>query len=90
MTEPLDLEAIEKACANGWPGRDTIAALLAEVRRLRAVVDDYDSRWQSAREVALEDAAKVAEGGRFLHDDAPTARFGRECAAAIRALKEHP
>jgi hypothetical protein len=32
----------------------------------------------------LEKAAKIAEGGSFLHNDAPTARFGRECAAAIR------
>lgn len=31
-----------------------------------------------------ERAAKVAEGGRFLHDDAPDARFGKACAAAIR------
>lgn len=32
-----------------------------------------------------EACAKVCEEGHFLHDDAPTARFGRECAAAIRA-----
>ena len=42
----------------------------------------------SARLVALEEAAKIAEGGRFLHDDAPDARFGKACATAIRrALK---
>jgi hypothetical protein len=34
-----------------------------------------------------ERCAKVAEGGRFLHDDAPDARFGKACAAAIRALQ---
>jgi hypothetical protein len=26
----------------------------------------------------------VVEGGRFLHDEAPTAQFARECAGAIR------
>ena len=31
-----------------------------------------------------EACAKVAEGGSFLHADSPAARFGRECAAAIR------
>jgi hypothetical protein len=31
-----------------------------------------------------EACAKVAEGGGFLHDDAPSARFGKDCAAAIR------
>jgi hypothetical protein len=38
-----------------------------------------------AREDEREKCAQVAENGRFLHDDAPSARFGRECAAAIRA-----
>jgi len=33
-----------------------------------------------------EAAAKVAEEGRFLHDDSPEARWGKACAAAIRAL----
>ena len=32
-----------------------------------------------------EACAKVCEGGSFLHDDAPDARFGKACAAAIRA-----
>jgi hypothetical protein len=32
-----------------------------------------------------EGCAKVAESGLFLHDDSPEARFGKECAAAIRA-----
>ena len=31
-----------------------------------------------------EEAAKVVEGGRFLHDGSPEARWGRECAAAVR------
>ena len=37
-------------------------------------------------EAMREAAAKVAEGGRFLHDDSPEARWGKACAAAIRAL----
>jgi hypothetical protein len=32
-----------------------------------------------------EACAKVAENGLFLHDDSPEARFGKACAAAIRA-----
>jgi hypothetical protein len=32
----------------------------------------------------IERCAKFVEGGRFLHDGAPTAIFGRECAAAMR------
>ena len=32
-----------------------------------------------------EACAKVCEGGNFLHDEAPDARFGKACAAAIRA-----
>lgn len=38
------------------------------------------------RAEVIEECALVAEGGSFLHDAAPSARFGRECAAAIRAL----
>ncbi len=36
-------------------------------------------------DVEREACAKVAENGRFLHDASPEARFGKECAAAIRA-----
>lgn len=32
-----------------------------------------------------EACAKVADDGRFLHDDSPEAKFGKACAAAIRA-----
>lgn len=47
---------------------------------------DQGVREAIGRAVAAERerCARVAEGGRFLHDDAPTARFGREVAAAIR------
>jgi hypothetical protein len=36
-----------------------------------------------------EACAKVAENGRFLHDDSPEAKFGKACAAAIRARGQH-
>jgi hypothetical protein len=32
-----------------------------------------------------EACVKVAENGNFLHDDSPEAKFGKACAAAIRA-----
>ena len=35
-----------------------------------------------------EACAKVCEGGNFLHDEAPDARLGKACAAAIRAREE--
>lgn len=31
-----------------------------------------------------ENDAKICENGRFLHDDAPAARFAKACAKAIR------
>ena len=42
---------------------------------------------KAIRAEALEEAAKVCEGGRFLHDEAPDALFGKACSAAIRGLK---
>ena len=51
---------------------------------------------QSALDAALEKArseergrcAKIAEGGSFLHHDAPDAKIARACADAIRALEK--
>jgi len=43
---------------------------------------------RSAIDQERERCAKIAEGGRFLHDDAPDARFGKACAAAIRREPE--
>jgi len=54
--------------------------------------DSTDSRIALARArhegrlEGLEEAAKRVEGGRFLHDDAPVAKWAREVATAIRAL----
>jgi hypothetical protein len=35
-----------------------------------------------------EACAKIAENGNFLHDDSPEAKFGKACAAAIRARSQ--
>lgn len=56
-------------------GRDRASAIAAWNRRSPA----------SGAAAMREAAARVAEGGRFLHDDSPAARWGKECAAAIRA-----
>ena len=37
---------------------------------------------------ALRHAADFVEGGRFLHDNAPNAVFGRAVAVALRALAD--
>ena len=45
---------------------------------------------RKAREDMRERAAQIAEGGRFLHDEALDAILGRACAKAIRSLKVEP
>ncbi len=35
-------------------------------------------------ELIVRECVGVVEGGRFLHDDAPAARFARECSGAIK------
>ena len=35
-------------------------------------------------ELIVQECVGVVEGGRFLHDDAPTARFAKECNSAIK------
>jgi hypothetical protein len=42
---------------------------------------------RSVRDEALEESAKVAENGRFLHAESLDAMFGRAVGKAIRALK---
>ncbi len=54
------------------------------------------NRWETALALAYEAGradeneacAKVVDDGRFLHDDSPEAKFGKACAAAIRARRE--
>ena len=56
------------------------------------VVSRYEGdRWDklvdiiaTALDQQIEKDAGIAENGRFLHDDAPDARFGKACATAIR------
>jgi len=48
--------------------------------------DHAETIYRAGLAAGIERAAQRVENGRFLHDDAPTARFARECAAAIRAL----
>lgn len=55
-----------------------------EADRMLAIVEPLIAH---VRYDALEEAAKVCEGGRFLHDDAPDTRFGKACANAIRKLQ---
>jgi hypothetical protein len=48
----------------------------------------YSPLWKFGELVATAErdaCAKVAENGRFLHDDSPEAKFGKACDAAIRA-----
>ena len=35
-------------------------------------------------ELIVRECIEVIEGGRFLHDQAPTAIFARECSGAIK------
>jgi hypothetical protein len=44
--------------------------------------------YEAGRKDENEACAKVSENGCFLHDDSPEARFGKACAAAIRARRE--
>jgi hypothetical protein len=41
-------------------------------------------RLQEFAELIVRECAGVVEGGRFLHDQAPTALFARECSGAIK------
>ena len=45
---------------------------------------DYDKRIQKFAELIVRECIGVVEGGRFLHDQAPTAIFARECSGAIK------
>ena len=54
----------------------------AEIDRLTA---ERDKSIVAAVAAEREACAAVCENGNFLHDAAPTAIFGKECARAIRA-----
>ena len=40
--------------------------------------------FQKFAELIIQECIGVVEGGRFLHDQAPTAIFARECSGAIK------
>jgi len=41
-------------------------------------------RMQLVAESIVRECVGVVEGGSFLHDQAPTAQFARECSSAIK------
>ena len=50
------------------------------------VSDALEDHWQTFQEgveLAVQDCVKVINGGSFLHEQAPTAVFARECSSAI-------
>ena len=77
----------------------TVADVLAVNAPPETVVEEFLRRTgqyvtnDASREAAIaaavaaerEACAAVCENGNFLHDAAPTAIFGKECARAIRA-----
>lgn len=43
--------------------------------------ESYDRKFA---DLLIKDCISVVEGGSFLHDQAPTAIFAKECSAAIK------
>ena len=43
-----------------------------------------DTVYEKFAELIVRECVGVVEGGSFLHDQAPTAIFARECSGAIR------
>ena len=56
--------------------------------KLKACESDYQRGLREGIKQGLLRAAEICENGRFLHDDAPDARFGKACAEAILAEAE--
>ena len=52
----------------------------------RAMIDNYtpEERLAKFAELIVQECIGVVEGGSFLHDQAPTAIFARECSGAIK------
>lgn len=45
----------------------------------------YDIEWEKKfAELIVQECVGVVESGSFLHDQAPTAIFARECSGAIK------
>lgn len=66
---------IEKACDDAE----------AQVVTWLDTISGVDALIEQTRIAEREACAAVCENGSFLHDAAPTAIFGKECARAIRA-----
>lgn len=89
-------EALRSSALMAIDATKVIAGLEAEVARLMAQAAEARGitaeAWHQQNDAlraqgfaaGIEAAARVAEGGKFLTENAPTARFGREAAAAIR------
>lgn len=75
MSDQSEREAYNEAAREYHEGKDR-----EEMDRPMFTQRDMDAAVQGEREAC----ARVAEGGSFLHSDSPEARFGKECAAAIR------
>jgi hypothetical protein len=43
-----------------------------------------EEEWLKFAELIVKECTNVIEGGRFLHDQAPTALFAKECSGAIK------
>lgn len=54
------------------------------VAGMTSQIDAVDNLIKQAALAEREACAQVCENGHFLHDQAPTAIFGKECARAIR------
>jgi len=64
--------------------------------RIKEIADEcglyiaYDNKAVTNKEIEffaemiVRECVGVVEGGRFLHDQAPTAIFARECSGAIK------
>jgi hypothetical protein len=46
--------------------------------------DDCERELKKFAELIVQECVNVVEGGSFLHDQAPTAIFAKECSAAIK------
>lgn len=84
ITTPCERHGAVQGSCESQLRRDNLT-LVAEIERL-----EQSQRGGDRFNEGLEVAAKIAEGGSFMHDEAPTARFGREVAAAIRRAQSKP
>ena len=62
---------------------ERIKELLEQVG-VKYVTMPKDTVYEKFAELIVKECTSVVEGGNFLHDQAPTAIFARECSAAIK------